>query len=172
MGVSVSETTAETRMVTLRVTANSRNNRPTTSCMNRSGISTAINDTVSERIVKPICSEPFSAACSGASPSSIYRVMFSITTIASSTTNPVEMVSAISDRLSTLYPTRYMMENVPSSEIGTATLGMNVAHALRRKTKTTSTTSKTEMIKLISTSCTDARMVTVLSSEISRWIAG
>ncbi len=65
IGVSVSETTAETRIVTLSVTANSRNSRPTMSPMNSSGISTAISETVSETIVKPICAEPFSAASSG-----------------------------------------------------------------------------------------------------------
>src|SRR5213595_3619841 len=89
-------------MVTDSVIANSRNRRPTTSPMNNSGISTAISDTVSETMVKPICSEPRSAACSGGSPSSMKRVMFSIITIASSTTKPVEMVSAMRDRLSRL----------------------------------------------------------------------
>jgi len=39
--------------------------------MNNSGISTAINDTVSEMMVKPICSEPLSAASRGESPSSM-----------------------------------------------------------------------------------------------------
>ena len=58
-------------MVTARVMANSRNSRPTTSGMNNSGISTAISETVSEMIVKPICAEPFSAASSGGSPASI-----------------------------------------------------------------------------------------------------
>ena len=70
MGVSVSETTAEMMMVTASVTANSRNSRPTTSPMNKSGISTAMSDTVSERIVKPICPAPLSDACKGVSPSS------------------------------------------------------------------------------------------------------
>ena len=70
MGVSVSETTAEITIVTASVTANSRNSRPTTSPMNRSGISTAISDTVSEMMVKPICSAPFNAASSGFMPSS------------------------------------------------------------------------------------------------------
>ena len=55
-----------------------------------------------ERTVNPISSAPFSAACIGRSPASMCRSMFSITTIASSTTNPVEMVSAISERLSML----------------------------------------------------------------------
>ena len=54
VGVSVSETNAEIRIVTLRVTANSRNRRPTTSPMNSSGINTAMSDTVNERMVKPI----------------------------------------------------------------------------------------------------------------------
>ena len=71
MGVSVSETTAETRMVTLRVTANSRNSRPTMSPMNSSGMSTAISEMVSDTMVKPICAEPLSAACRGGMPSSI-----------------------------------------------------------------------------------------------------
>ena len=34
--------------------------------MNSSGMSTAIRETVSDTIVKPICSEPLSAASSGA----------------------------------------------------------------------------------------------------------
>ena len=58
-------------MATLSVTANSRNSRPTMSPMKSSGISTAMSDTVSETIVKPICSEPLSAAASGDSPASM-----------------------------------------------------------------------------------------------------
>ena len=53
------------------VTANSRNSLPTTSPMNSSGISTAISDTVSEMMVKPICRAPLSAAWNGGSPSSM-----------------------------------------------------------------------------------------------------
>jgi hypothetical protein len=99
IGVSVSETTAEIRMVIANVTANSRNRRPTTSCMNKSGISTAISEIVSEMMVKPICLAPFSAASNGVSPSSTWREMFSSMTMASSTTNPVAMVSAMRLRL-------------------------------------------------------------------------
>ena len=71
IGVSVSDTTAETRIVTDSVTANSRNSRPTTSPMNRSGMRTAISETVKDTMVNPICSEPLSAACSGDSPASM-----------------------------------------------------------------------------------------------------
>ena len=70
IGVRVSETNAEIRIVALKVTANSRNSRPVMSPMNRSGISTAIRDTVNDMMVKPICSAPFSAAASGRSPPS------------------------------------------------------------------------------------------------------
>ena len=55
MGVRVSETTAEMRMVIPRVMANSRNSRPTTSPMNRSGMRTAMRETVRDMMVKPIC---------------------------------------------------------------------------------------------------------------------
>ena len=65
-------------------------------------MNTAISDNVIEMIVKPICPAPLSAASSGGSPASMKRTMFSIITIASSTRKPTEMVSAISDRLSTL----------------------------------------------------------------------
>ena len=70
MGVSVSEITAESRMDTARVTANSRKSRPTTSPMNSSGISTATSEMVSEIIVKPICPAPVRAACTGFCPCS------------------------------------------------------------------------------------------------------
>ena len=68
MGVRVSETTAETRMVTLKVMANSRKSRPTMSPMKSRGISTAIREMVSDTIVKPICSEPLSAASAADRP--------------------------------------------------------------------------------------------------------
>ena len=83
--------------------------------------------------------------------------------MASSTTNPVEIVSAISDRLSRLKLHRYITPNVPISEIGTATLGIRVDRTSRRKTNTTRTTSSTEMISVLSVSRTEARMVTVWS---------
>ena len=71
MGVSVRDTAAETRIAALSVIANSRKSRPTMSPMKRSGISTAMRETVSERMVKPIWAEPLSAASSGASPASM-----------------------------------------------------------------------------------------------------
>ena len=93
----------------------------------------------------------------------MYRVMFSITTIASSTTNPVEMVSAINDRLSRLKPNRYMTPNVPISETGTAMLGINVFAGCAGRETPPGSPASTEMISVLSTSWTEARMVTVWS---------
>ena len=102
VGVTVSETIADSATAMLSVTANSRNSRPMIPPMSRMGMKTAISDTVIDTMVKPICLAPSSAASSGFFPSSMRRAMFSVTTMASSTTKPVEMVSAISDRLSML----------------------------------------------------------------------
>ena len=102
IGVSVSETTPEMRIATQMVTANSWNSRPRMPPMKSTGMNTAASDSVIERIVKPISREPSSAASSGGSPISMWRTMFSSMTIASSTTKPIESVSAISDRLSRL----------------------------------------------------------------------
>ena len=114
-------------------------------------------------MVKPICSLPLSAARSGVSPSSMKREMFSIITMASSTTKPVEMVSAIKVRLFRLKPSRYMAPKAPTIDSGTATEGMMVAARLRRNRKITITTSATVSSSSNSTSRTEARMVVVRS---------
>jgi hypothetical protein len=100
--VRVSDRIADSVIASASVTASSWNSRPYGPPMNRIGMNTASSDTVIDTIVKPICFAPASAACSGGVPASMWRVMFSVTTIASSTTNPVAIVSAISDRLSML----------------------------------------------------------------------
>jgi hypothetical protein len=56
-----------------------------------------------------------------------------------------------------------MTPKVPIRDTGTATLGMKVARPLRRKTKTTRMTSRIEMVSVIWTSRTEARMVRVAS---------
>ena len=64
-----------------------------------------------------------------------------------------------------------MTAKVPTSETGTATLGMRVARTLRRKTKTTSVTRITEISSVRSTSRSEARMVVVRSSTTLRSMA-
>ena len=100
MGVVVRDTTMEMRMATERVTANSRNSRPTMPPMSRMGMKTAMSEILMEMTVKPISLAPCRAASMGCMPFSRCRVMFSTTTMASSTTKPVATVRAMSDRLS------------------------------------------------------------------------
>ena len=87
-------------------------------------------------------------------------------TIASSTTNPVAIVSDISERLSSEKPKRYMPASVPTRESGADRLGMRVAGRLRRKTKITSTTRTTARPSSNWTSLTEARIVPVWSERI------
>src|SRR3984885_6805032 len=98
--------------------------------------------------------------------------MFSITTMASSTTKPVEIVSAISDKLSSVYPHIYITPNVPTSDRGTAILGMAVAQMLRRKKKTTRITRTMERTSVSCTSFTEARIVTERSCAMAILIDG
>ncbi len=163
IGVSVSDTIADTTTAMVSVSANSRNMRPTRPVMNSSGMNTAISENVSEMMVKPISRAPLSAALSGESPSSMWRTMFSIITIASSTTKPVPMVSAISDRLSSEKPAKYITQNVAISDSGSATPAITVALTVRRKMNTTSTTSATASVSVNCTSRIDAWIVSVRS---------
>ena len=100
IGVSVSDTTADTAIAMVSVMANSWNSRPMMPPMKISGMNTATSEMLIDITVKPICREPISAARIGSTPRSRWRMMFSIITIASSTTKPTEMVSAISEKLS------------------------------------------------------------------------
>ena len=166
MGVKVSETTADVTTAMVSVSANSRNMRPTSPVMNRSGIKTAISETVSEITVKPISLAPRSAAENAFSPFSMWRTMFSIMTMASSITKPVPIVSAMSERLSSEKPQNHMMPKVAIIDRGSATPAMMVARTVRRKMSTTVMTSATLKISVNCTSRTDARMLAVASCTI------
>src|SRR6202042_3892987 len=98
--------------------------------------------------------------------------MFSITTIASSTTNPVAMVRAISDRLSRVYPSRYIAPKVAMIETGTEMLGMKVDQPLRRKMNTTKITSPIDTIMLRWASDIDALVGVVRSLAILKRTVG
>ena len=100
IGEVVSETTSDTRIAAESVTANSWNSRPTIPPISRIGMNTAISERLIVTTVNPISLAPSSVACIGVMPDSTCRMMFSITTMASSTTKPVEIVSAIRLRLS------------------------------------------------------------------------
>src|SRR4030081_4154737 len=98
--------------------------------------------------------------------------MFSTTTMASSTTKPTAIVSAIRDRLSRLKLSRYIAAQEPSSASGTVMLGMTVAQKLRRNSRITITTRPIVSASVNSTSATEARMGVVRSRMVSTFIAG
>jgi hypothetical protein len=100
IGVTDSDTSVEIVIANTSVTENSRNRRPASPPMKRSGMNAAISDTLIEITVKPICRALATAAANGVMPISRLRNAFSIITMASSTTKPTAIASAISDRLS------------------------------------------------------------------------
>ena len=163
IGVVVNEITSEISTATDSVTANSRNKRPVWPLMKSSGINTATSDRLIDSTVKPTSRAPSSAALNRSMPASMWRLVFSSTTMASSTTNPVATVSAIRLRLFRLKPIRYMTPKVPSRDTTVATAGISVARALRKKALTTSTTSAMEISSVISTSFNEARIDVVRS---------
>ena len=147
-------------------TANSWNSRPIIPLINSTGINTAASEIVIEIMVNPISLAPSIAAVNRSFPISMWRTMFSSMTIASSTTKATESVSAIKDRLSSVYPSRDMAAKVPMSDMGNARLGIMVAEILRRKRKITNTTSTTVKSSVNFTSFTDSRIDCDRSSRI------
>ena len=73
IGASVSETSAETAIDAVTVSANSRNRRPMMPPMSSSGMNTATSERLIDSTVKPISREPLSAASNGGMPSSMWR---------------------------------------------------------------------------------------------------
>src|ERR1700686_1062843 len=167
IGVSVSETKPEIRMVTVMVTANSRNTRPTMPPINSTGMNTAISEQVIEMMVNPTSRDPLSAASNGVMPLSTCRTMFSSMTMASSTTNPTDRVSAMSVRLLIEKLNAYMAAQLAMSEIGTASDGMMVAAAERRNRKITATTSPLAIARVTCTSLIELRIDTDRSANSS-----
>jgi hypothetical protein len=100
------------------------------------------------------------------------RQITSTITMASSTTKPTAMVSAISDRLSRLNPSGSISPAAASSDSGSTALGISVARTLRRNRKITATTRAMVISSVISTSLTEARMVWVRSATTCTVIAG
>ncbi len=65
-----------------------------------------------------------------------------------------------------------MTANVASSDSGTATLGITVAHTVRRNTKMTTITRTIVSIMVSWTSCTAARVTAERSETRSIWTEG
>src|SRR5437588_224430 len=98
--------------------------------------------------------------------------MFSSITMASSTTNPTESVSAISDKLFKLYPNRYITANVPMIDKGTTAPGIMVAETLRKNKKITMITRQMVSNRVKRTSLMDWRMESERSNATNRFTVG
>ena len=83
------------------------------------------------------------AASRGLWPMSIWRWVFSTTTIESSTTTPIASTNPNSVRVLTENPSIPITANVPTSETGMQMVGISDARQSCRKTKTISTTNPT-----------------------------
>lgn len=162
--MSVSETASETTIAAASVMENSRNRRSTSPPMKRMETNTTMSATFMASSVKPTSPAPRMAARKGVKPRSMWRWMFSMTTMASSTTRPAATMSAISDRLFSENPYRYMMVKVPISDTGIATLGISAARRLPRNPSTTSTTRPAASSSVTCASRSVARMTGERSS--------
>ncbi len=120
IGVSVNETNSENSVATVTTMPNSFMYWPTKPLKNASGKKTTTSTSVIAIAAPPISVRPLMAASAGACPMSRCRVMFSSTTIESSTRIPMISESPISETLSSVSPITRMTQNVASSELGIA----------------------------------------------------
>ncbi len=115
-------------------TPNSLNNRPTKPSKNITGRKTAANVIEIEITAKKISFDPFIAASIGDIPSSTFLKIFSVTTIPSSTTNPV--ANTIANNVNTLIenPKSHIIKNVAIKETGISINGRKaMAQSLKNK---------------------------------------
>ena len=98
------------------------------------------------------------AALSGVSPSCTWRSMFSIMTMASSTTSPTESTMASSVSRLIVNPAVCMMNTAPMSEIGIATTGMMSPRTEPRNRKITRTTMSSVSVSVFKTSLMESSM--------------
>ena len=159
IGDRVSATTPDSSTAPARVKANSVNSTPVMPPWKPIGRYTATRVVVMATTGQANSRAPLSAASVGVSPSSIWRWMFSSTMIASSTTMPI--ASTIASRVSrlTVKPISSIKNSAPTSDSGTAMVGISTLRTDPRNRKITT-------ITMIS-----ASMIVRTTSLIASWIA-
>src|SRR5258707_10925805 len=103
------------------------------------------------------------ALCGSVMPSTMCRSTFSITTIASSTTNPVASVMPNSVNVLIENPKALMNIKVPTSDTGIVIAGINVLRQSCKNKKMTAITSAMACSSVISTSRMDSLTTLVVS---------
>jgi hypothetical protein len=163
MGVSVSATNADKATAPASATDNSRNKRPVLPCMKPIGRNTATRTAVVAITAKATWRVPRAAATSLGSPRSARRWMFSSTTIASSTTSPMQSTSASSVSRLIEYPNAYSGTNAAIRHTGTVTAGISAARTLPRNSQITTSTRMIASASVWYTRSTEASMKVVVS---------
>src|SRR5258708_21867262 len=112
------------------------------------------------------------AVCESVLSSVMWRWAFSMTTMASSTTNPV--ASVIPNRVRELIekPKTLMKAKVPISETGIVTAGITGARQSSRKKKMTMITMITASSSVVTTSFTESPTTVVVSNAITYLMPG
>src|SRR5690606_18953733 len=115
------------------------------------------------------------AASIGSTPSSTSLCTASTTTIASSTSNPIATVNANNVMKLSVKSNAAKAANVAITEVGMASITINVARQLSRKKNVTKTTNTTAIIRSNSTSPMADSMkravslVTTISTPLGSW---
>ena len=125
-----------------------RKNCPKVPPIKPMGKNTATIVRVEIEAVKPISRVAENAASRGLSPSSRWRIMFSTSTIASSTIMPIAKANASKVRVSKLNPATAMTIKVPSKDTGMAIAVIKVALKLRRKGNITKIANATALSRV------------------------
>ena len=107
MGVSASAQMSDSTIMMVTIQPNCLNSTPVIPLTSVSGKNTAISvnvDAITDRATSLV---PWTAACMGAEPRSMWVVTFSSTTMASSTTIPMAIDKAESDTMLSVLPVAY-----------------------------------------------------------------
>ena len=122
------------------------------------GTNTASSDNVAANTANAISFVPLPAASIGVAPSSIWRTMFSTTTMASSIRMPTAKLSASSDILFSVNPCTFIRKNVATIEVGIEMPATTVARQSRMNRNVINTANKLPKIREVLTSSTLSRI--------------
>ena len=166
-GVRVSELNPLSRVAVAMVSANCLYSSPDMPPIMVVGMNTASITRTTPMMGLVISSMAFSVASRGGNPSSsIIRVAFSTTTMASSTTMAMASIRPKSVRVFIENPNSCITANVPINDTGIVRHGMSVALQFCKKRNITSTTSMVVSRKVYSTSSIELRTTSVVSRAI------
>ena len=171
--MSVRALKAEMAIENAMVKANWRKRMPVVPGKKATGTKTATS-TSDVAITAPVTSFMPAEAAAWASrcPSRMCRSMFSITTMASSTTRPVARVMPKRVRVLIENPRRFTKAKVPMSDTGMVTAGMSVLRQSCRKRKMTRITSTMAAASVSSTSRIDSLTTSVVSKATRYFMPG